>query len=1089
MCKAAPRKLPALLVLPVVLGLQALVLGSESPSTTARVAQAAPVEEAPLIDGKVDDDVWRQAEVITDFIQAERYEGEPATEKTEVRILYDDRNIYVGVVCYDSEPSEIIVTDARRDSNLDDTDSFRIIFDTYHDKQNGFIFGTNPVGIEYDAQVTNEGQGGGGGGGPPGSGRRSQGGAQAGFNLNWDTSFTVAAEMGEYGWSAEFAVPLRTLRYESETPQTWGLNFQRNVRRKREIVYWSPVSRIFSLNRVSSAGVLEGLELSTPRNFKVTPYALGSADRDFALSDSAETNAEWGADAKFGITPAMNLDLTYHTDFAQVEVDAQQVNLTRFNLFFPEKRPFFLENAGNFQMGQSQAVELFFSRRIGIGPGGEVVPILGGARLTGKVKHFDVGIMNMQTEDLLGVALPNNYTAASLIRELPNRSRIGALFVNRTATGDLAPEDDWNRTFGLDGKLGVGEAFTLTGFAARTQTPGLEGSDHSFNARAQYETPQRNFWLGYTEVGEDFNPEVGFLRRDNYRNLDTGWRVHIRPDIEWLRELRPHMSYRGFWDFDGFKETEQFHVDSHIDFESGAFFSPAFNRTVEGLQEAFEISDGIVVAPGTYQNWEMAWRWNTNQAATFSYSGGLDYGGFLSGDKTTIDTTLNYRLGSTIITSFTWSYNDVELLEGSFVTNLGQFRISYNFTPLIYLQAFVQYNDDIDTWSSNVRFSWLNTAGTGLFVVYNDSKGLGERAVRPAEPKLRREIQLSVRPPSLSTRGRDVVRSAAASAMLAKRFPLRPSRRCSFRLRLPEGRRRSFSRADGACDPRGARDGNQCLAHHRFPGLARRPPVRDRRGSGGGPGQAVPYGPRTATAGAPGPHPVEHRSADPSAPTSPRWPPTVSASSFSFTRPSTELSSKDAHDASYREQTAKLDEDPELEKAGPLVNIRPQHFTDAFLLAPIPIEDPYSTTFVIEERVDEPDERPDAKTGALVRKSYYVITAVRLGEDAARVRYWFDRVNELSLKRQQVYDTDGRLMADIRYSAYLPPHGEDGHRFASQVRIERPYDNYALVVNVKPDGIIVNRDLPDTAFVVTAPPEWTDTLRRIDLDKRSEGSP
>ena len=599
MCKTALRKLPALLVLPVVLGSQALVLGSESPSSTTRVAEAAPVEEVPIIDGKVDDDIWRRAKVITDFIQAERYEGAPATEKTDVRILYDDQNIYVGVICYDSEPSAIIVTDARRDSNLDDTDSFRIIFDTYHDMQNGFIFGTNPVGIEYDAQVTNEGQGAGGGSGPPGGGRRSQGGGASGFNLNWDTSFTVATEIGDDGWSAEFAIPLRTLRYEAQKPQTWGLNFQRNVRRKREIVYWSPVARNFDLNRVSSAGVLEGLELSTPRNFKVTPYGLGRADRDFAIQDSPKTDGEWGVDAKFGVTPALNLDLTYNTDFAQVEVDAQQVNLTRFNLFFPEKRPFFLENAGNFQMGQSRAVELFFSRRIGIGPEGEIVPILGGARLTGKVKHFDVGILNMQTEESFGGALPNNYMVASLIRELPSRSRIGALFVNRTATGDLASGDDWNRTFGFDGKLGVGEAFTLTGFAARTQTPELTGSDHALIARAQYETSRRNFSLGYAEVGENFNPEVGFLQRDNYRSLDAGWRVHFRPGVEWLRELRPHMSYRTFWDFTGFKESEQLHFDSHIDFESGAFFSPAFNRTVEGLHESFEISDGVVVQPGT----------------------------------------------------------------------------------------------------------------------------------------------------------------------------------------------------------------------------------------------------------------------------------------------------------------------------------------------------------------------------------------------------------------------------------------------------------------------------------------------------------
>ena len=708
----------------------ALVLGSETPAATTRVAEAAKTPEAPVINGRVDDDLWQKAAVITDFVQAERYEGQPATERTEVRILYDDKNIYIGVICFDSEPNKIIVTDARRDSNLDDTDSFRIIFDTYHDKQNGFVFGTNPAGIEYDAQVTNEGEGGGGGPGR-GSGRRSQGGAGAGFNLNWDTSFAVATARGEYGWSAEFAIPLRTLRYGSEKPQTWGLNFQRNVRRKREVVYWSPVSRIFNLNRVSSAGILEGLELSTPRNFKVTPYALGTADRDFTVDESANSGAEFGVDAKLGITPSMNLDLTYNTDFAQVEVDDQQVNLTRFSLFFPEKRPFFLENAGNFTMGQSQAVELFFSRRIGISDGGEIVPILAGARLSGKLRDFDVGFMNMQTEDKPGIAIANNYTVASLIREFPNRSRVGALFVNRAATGDLAGENNWNRTFGLDGKLGIGQAFTLTGFAARTQTPGLEGGEQSFNARAEYQKTGGRLWLGYTEVGENFNPEVGFLRRNAYRNLETGWFLNVRPGVEWLRELRPHITYRGFWDLEGFKETEDIHIDTHIDFESGAYVSPAFNRTVEGLKEPFEISDGIIVQPGAYQNWEMAWRWNTNQAAPLSYSGALNNGGFLSGTKTTVDTTINYRYRSKIITSATWSYNDVDLVEGSFITNLGQFRISYNFSPLIYLQAFVQYNDDLDLWTSNIRFSWLNTAGTGLFIVYNNATGLGNERFGP----------------------------------------------------------------------------------------------------------------------------------------------------------------------------------------------------------------------------------------------------------------------------------------------------------------------------------------------------------------------
>ena len=463
---------------------------------------------------------------------------------------------------------------------------------------------------------------------------------------------------------------------------------------------------------------------------------LGSSERDYTISDANDLTGDVGVDAKFGVTPALNLDLTYNTDFAQVEVDEQQINLTRFNLFFPEKRPFFLENAGNFAMGQNQAVELFFSRRIGIADDGTLVPILGGARLSGKAGAYNLGVLNMQTESVENVTSANNYTVASVSRELPNRSSLGALFVNRLGTGSTAGEDNWNRTWGVDGKLGIGPLFTVTGFAARTETPGRTGRQHAANARAEYQRRGGRIWLGYTEVGDDFNPEVGFLTRDGYRNLDTGWFLNLRPDVSWLRELRPHVTYRGFWDFDGFKQTENIHIDSHVDFESGAYFSPAVNRTEEGLGAPFEIFPGIVVAPGTYQNWELAWRWNTNVAAPFSYAGGLDRGGFLSGDRTTLSTTLNYRYGSTVITSLTWSYNDVDLAEGSFVTNLGQLRVAYNFTPLIYLQALIQYNDRIDTWSSNIRFSVLSTAGTGLFIVYNDTEGLGDLRIGPQNRSL-----------------------------------------------------------------------------------------------------------------------------------------------------------------------------------------------------------------------------------------------------------------------------------------------------------------------------------------------------------------
>jgi len=696
-----------------------------------RQAQASRTVEAPIMDGIVDDDVWAQAEPLTDFVQAEPLEGQPATETTVVRILYDEDTIYVGAICYDEDPAGIVVTDSRRDSGLLEMDSFQVIFDTYHDRQNGFVFGTNPAGIEYDGQVSKEG-----GGGQTSSRRRAQAGTGSGFNLNWDASFVVRAHRGDFGWSAEFAIPLRTLRYGSAEPQIWGLNFKRNIRRKREEAYWSPVSRVFNLYRLSSAGDLNGLDLETPRNFKVIPYALSSAARDFEVQESRELDAQFGVDAKFGVTPALNLDVTVNTDFAQVEVDDQQINLTRFNLFFPEKRPFFLENAGTFAMGTGDAsgrtLELFFSRRIGIGPSGELVPIQAGGRLSGKAGPFNVGIMNMQTDSVDGVISANNFTVAAIRRELPNRSSLGALFVNRAGTGELAGSDDWNRTWGVDGTLGIGQAWRFRGMVARTETPGVSDREHTADIFGEFKKLWGRWWFEYTEVGGGFNPEVGFLARSDYRTIQSSYIQNVRmPSIAWLRELRPHVTYRSFWDFDGFKETEFLHLDTHVDFESGAFFSPAVNIRREGLTEPFEISPGIIIPVGIYEFTELAWRWNTDESATFSYTGSLDAGGFFSGNRASVGTTINYRYGAKLLASATWSYNDVDLEEGAFITNLAQFRVNYSFSPFTSVQSLIQYNTQSDIWSTNLRFSWLNTAGTGLFIVFNDTEGLGNLRMGP----------------------------------------------------------------------------------------------------------------------------------------------------------------------------------------------------------------------------------------------------------------------------------------------------------------------------------------------------------------------
>ena len=693
----------------------------------SRVARATRVEEPPTIDGLIDDAAWELAEPITDFVQAEPLQGMSASERTVVRILYDQRAIYVGVILYDSEPDQILASDSRRDSGMGESDSFQIIVDTYHDLQNGFVFGTNPSGIEFDGQVSNEGQGGGGG-----RGRDRQTavvGSGEGFNLNWDASWTVRTHVNEIGWMAEFEIPLRSLRY-AESPQMWGLNFQRNIRRKRETVYWAPIDRIYNLYRLSSAGRLEGLELETPRNFKVTPYVVGSASRDFTspVETESDLDSNAGLDAKFGVTPTLNLDLTYNTDFAQVEVDEEMVNLTRFNVRFPEKRPFFLENAGLFAAGKN-GVDLFFSRRIGIDESGAPVPILGGGRLSGKAGEFNVGFLSMQADDVVGVTSRNNFTVARLSRELPNRSNFGGIVVSRDAMGAGSDPDDWNRTWGLDGHVGFGQYTDLQGFVAGTETPGSSGHESAYNARLNYARVGGNVNFEYTEVGDDFNPEVGFLARHSYRNFNQGARKFIRfPEVPWLRELRPHYSVDTFWNLDGFMESQTIHLDSHVDFESGWFFSPAVDIETEGLQEPFEIAPGIIVPPGRYRHPEIDWRLDSDQSRALSVASFWRIGGFFTGKQRTFGVAVAARRGARLNASVRWDRSDINLPEGEFVTHLIRGRLNYSFTPFISVQSLIQYNDRSDAWSGNLRFGWLNTAGTGLFVVYNETRGLDDES-------------------------------------------------------------------------------------------------------------------------------------------------------------------------------------------------------------------------------------------------------------------------------------------------------------------------------------------------------------------------
>ena len=689
-----------------------------------------------MLDGEVlADPVWTNVVPATEFWQTQPDEGQPASERTEVRVVFTESTLYFGVICYDRDPGSLTITDSRRDSSLSDSDSIQIILDTFRDEQTAFLFGTSPAGQEYDGQVANAGEGGTGGLTGGGSSR----GAGGGFNRNWDGVWEVRTKISAVGWSAEFAIPFRTISYPARDVQTWGLNFQRNIRRRNESAYWAPLPRQFSLLRLSLAGQLLGLRVpSAARSLTLTPYVVGEAAYS-DLDPRAQTQAlgDVGADLKYALTPSLTLDLTYNTDFAQVEVDQQQVDLDRFSLFFPEKRPFFLENSGNFTVTtarqaafgtRSAQTELFFSRRIGIGPGGREIPIVGGARLSGKVTDsVSVGLLNMQTESVAGFAPANNFTVARVRRDFPNQSNIGVLFVNRQGTGDLAGPDDYNRTYAFDGRWGIGQNTQIAGFVAGTQTPGLDGSEHAVNLAGDYNSEDWRVTLGYVEIGDNFNPEVGFLRRQGIRNVDLGIAYTFRPDSFLnLQQMRPHMSFARFWDFTGFVETSFLHFDYDWEFNDSSLLKTTLNFTEEGVTVPFEIADGVFVLPGTYEHTETEWSYRSNRGAPVSFSLRATVGGFFGGDRVTVQPSINLRSGETVNASLSWSRNDISLPGGAFVANLSTAELAYNFSPRIFLQALVQYNDSADLWSANLRFGVLRQANTGLFVVYNDTRGLND---------------------------------------------------------------------------------------------------------------------------------------------------------------------------------------------------------------------------------------------------------------------------------------------------------------------------------------------------------------------------
>jgi hypothetical protein len=689
--------------------------------STARFDRKLPATRAsgPItLDGRLDEAAWEGAPIARDFIQNDPREGQPATYDTEVRMIYDDAALYIGVFAKDDEPDGIIISELRKDFNTGTGDSFQVVIDTFKDERNGYQFAINPAGAKWDAQMANEG-------------RES--------NSNWDGVWDVSARIADDGWYAEMRIPFRTLKFSPDSEQTWGINFQRRLRRLNENSYWSPIQRIHGLSRVSMAGTIEGLQGIAPgNNLRVKPYALASASRLAGRPTDGDFDA--GFDVKYGITSGLTWDFTVNTDFSQVEADEQQINLTRFSLFFPEKRDFFLENSGIFQFGvasggggggggrqnPSQDMILFFSRQIGLSTDGTAIPILGGMRLTGRAGGVSIGALNIQQRGE-GASPSANFTALRVRRDLLSQSDVGVMLLNKETSGP-----HFNRVVGADANFRFFQNFDVNFAGAKTFSPDVAnvaaGDDWYSKSSFNYNSNRLAFRGGYQTIGERFNNEMGFVPRRGVNNGELHLGARFRPNWRWtrgwLRETYPHWQVENFARRGGGLESR--YMDWHwpVTFHNSTFIEVGVNPNIEVIRNAFPINSrrNINVLPGRYEFNEYFLLANTNAAAPIAFNTRYSIGDFYDGYRRGYSVGSTVRANQHFNVSANVQYNDIELPQGAFTTTLITGRVNYFLNTKVFLNALLQYNTDARQWSSNVRFNVIHRPLSDIFLVYNERR-------------------------------------------------------------------------------------------------------------------------------------------------------------------------------------------------------------------------------------------------------------------------------------------------------------------------------------------------------------------------------
>ena len=691
--------------------------------------RAIAVDEPLRLDGQLDEPAYTRNEPVTDFIQQVPKEGAAATERTDAWVLFDRDTLYVSARCWDSEPpAKWVANELRRDTNqLRQNDTFGVILDTFYDRRNGFLFYTNPLGARADQAVTDEGN----------------------LNPDWNPVWDVRTGRFDGGWTVEMAIPFKSLRYRSGANQVWGINIRRVIRRKNEWTHLTPIPASAGVPggmfRLSRAGTLVGLDLPpASRNLELKPYAIGRVTTDRLSTPRVDNDlgVDPGIDIKYGVSANLTLDATVNTDFAQVEVDEQQVNLTRFSLLYPEKRDFFLEGRGLFDFARTGVAtssttltpQLFYSRRIGLN-GGRIIPIDVGGRLTGKVGRYGIGIMNLATRRDLPSATPRtDFTVVRVKRDILRRSSVGLLFTDRTAS-TVVPGAS-NRAYGADAGLSFFQNVNLGGYWARSDTDTRTRDNDSYQARFDYAGDRWGAQTQYMKVGANFNPEVGFVRRANMRRSFAQAKFAPRPTVR-FKGIR-QFTYQGTLEYiengSGQPETRLQTGRVAVERQNSDQFSLEATHDYELLLRPFTVSPGVSIPRGGYAFTHVNAAYAMGLQRRVSGTWALQVGEFYNGHLTSVGFT-----GARVSLLKEWSLepsvsvNAVRLPAGDFTTTVVRSRSDYAFSPRMFASALLQYSSTDHVFSNNLRYRWEYRPGSELFVVYTDERD----TLTPGYPALR----------------------------------------------------------------------------------------------------------------------------------------------------------------------------------------------------------------------------------------------------------------------------------------------------------------------------------------------------------------